>query len=214
MHVLYLVTIASLAISEISISPNDCDILAGYIYSNKNPFCNVTKNDYDDYKRASGLTNLQLSYRKDSIEYKSLSMAQKKKRKRDDFELSWVVSFCPEVMEYFFKVPYNDFFDGDSLLESSHGNKLSNDIVFTKQSAMTSTCLLRVVEIIALSINMTWALIAGAQLGSMIHGGPIPWDDDVDIIIDFHKKTQFIDAVNSFHVGGIHFNIFQVLIHF
>ena len=27
-------------------------------------------------------------------------------------------------------------------------------------------------------------IYAGGQLGSLLHGGPIPWDDDVDVAIE------------------------------
>ena len=84
---------------------------------------------------------------------------------------------CPEVIEYFRSSRVNYF---DFHLEI--GNPIT-----TTEAAITMACMLKVVKVIALEIDMKWALFAGTQLGAVLHGGPIPWDDDIDVVIDGKK---------------------------
>jgi phosphorylcholine metabolism protein LicD len=37
--------------------------------------------------------------------------------------------------------------------------------------------------VIAKRNNWDWMLWAGSHLGAVLHGGVIPWDDDVDVIV-------------------------------
>jgi hypothetical protein len=80
----------------------------------------------------------------------------------------------------------------------------------TTPAAIASVCMLRAVDVVAANLNMTWALIAGSHLGAGLHGGPIPWDDDSDIIIDFDRKQEFVDGIKSFKIDNkTIFHIFQ-----
>lgn len=47
------------------------------------------------------------------------------------------------------------------------------------------------------SINATYFLFGGSCLGSVRHGGFIPWDDDFDIIVDNNKRDELITALKQ-----------------
>ena len=38
-------------------------------------------------------------------------------------------------------------------------------------------------------------LYAGTALGAMVHGGPIPWDDVVDVLVPFDCRDKLQKAV-------------------
>jgi hypothetical protein len=162
------------------------------------PFCPSRPEDFENWNHTVFLTDLQLSYNKNTEQYEALSDSEKANRIVDDSDTSWVSYLCPEVKKYYSFVKYNDFYDKFSLVKKKRGRRQSNDVSMTTTAAMASTCMLRVVDIVAKQINMTWALIAGSHLGAGLHGGPIPWDDDTDIIIDITKKEAFVQGIESF----------------
>ena len=162
------------------------------------PFCPSKPEDFVNWNHSLFLTDLILSYNKNTPQYHSLSYKEKAKRILDDANTSWVNCICPEVVEYFSFVKYNDFYDNNALKKMKRFRRQSNDVSMTHAAAMASVCMMRVVDIVAKRLKMKWALIAGSHLGAGLHGGPIPWDDDADIIIDFRKKESFVNAIESF----------------
>lgn len=108
----------------------------------------------------------------------------------DAFPTDWIYEVCPEVMQFYDKVPYFRHFD-----------RLHRDVALTTEAAMSFTCLLRLIDVGCRRANATWSLYAGGSIGGALHGGPIPWDDDVDIIIDFDKKEAFMEAMQGITAG-------------
>ena len=52
-------------------------------------------------------------------------------------------------------------------------------------------CIVKVVQIAAASINAKIYLHTGSHLGAVMHGQPIPWDNDVDLTIELQKICDF-----------------------
>ena len=139
-----------------------------------------------------------LTYKTNSPEYENLNAYNKTTRIKDE-KIYWIRDFCPEVYEYFSsRVSYFDYWDGNE-----------KDIVLTPSAAMTSVCMLKVIDLVAKRIKMDYVLLAGSQLGAVLHGGPIPWDDDIDIMIDYEKKEEFMTALSNMTISGEHFSLFQ-----
>jgi hypothetical protein len=82
---------------------------------------------------------------------------------------------------------------------------------------------MKVVQIAAASINARVYLHAGSHLGAVIHGQPIPWDDDIDLTIEFQKIRDFEKICQGdgleVHPSGVrlrcvsHFNSLKVWLH-
>jgi hypothetical protein len=101
----------------------------------------------------------------------------------------WLRTMCPEVVDHFNHFPlFSSFpqFEGTILP------------VQTTNFAAQSVCTMKVVQALALSVQARIYLHAGSHLGAVIHGQPIPWDDDVDMWMDFQKRKAFMDACNHF----------------
>lgn len=45
--------------------------------------------------------------------------------------------------------------------------------------------------------NIVYYLMGGSALGAMRHGGFIPWDDDLDIFMDYENYHKFLDACKT-----------------
>lgn len=51
---------------------------------------------------------------------------------------------------------------------------------------------MKITKSVAASLNAHLYLHAGSHLGAVVHGQIIPWDDDVDAIMDFRKMKKFV----------------------
>lgn len=112
-------------------------------------------------------------------------------------ELEWVATLCPDVVQHYRRVPL--------FSRASQGVPA----VLTSAAAMTQTCLLRVVDAAARRAGAQWFLYAGGHLGAVLHGGPIPWDDDVDVLVDIAKLNEFTESLTSFELPGASFSVVQ-----
>ena len=88
----------------------------------------------------------------------------------------WVTSLCPEVVEHYDKFPS---FKRAPVIGGF------NMPVGTTLYAAESVCTLSVVKQLAASVGANLYLYAGAHLAAVLHGQPIPWDDDVDAFVPF-----------------------------
>lgn len=48
------------------------------------------------------------------------------------------------------------------------------------------------------SANLTYFMIGGTLIGSLRHHGPIPWDDDVDVMLNASDASKAKDVLSSF----------------
>ncbi len=101
----------------------------------------------------------------------------------------WLKAMCPEVISHYDRFPS---FKGTPTLRKS-----IFPLQFTNNAAQ-SICTMKVVKLLAASIQVQVYLHAGAHLGAIVHGQPIPWDDDVDMLMPYKKKKAFMEACNSF----------------
>lgn len=97
----------------------------------------------------------------------------------------WLQQTCPEVVDHFTRFPYFAEF---------------NDLpVMTTLFAAHSVCTVKLAQRIAASVNAKLYLHAGSHLGAVLHAGPIPFDDDVDMFLEFNKKDEFLSECNKLY---------------
>jgi len=94
---------------------------------------------------------------------------------------AWVHENCPEIVAHYQKFPMFQTGWNEQLLALSDS-----------ASAAIGTCVMKVVHYIAASIDSHALLHAGSHLGAIVHGGQIPWDDDIDAIIPFQDRDKFL----------------------
>ena len=101
----------------------------------------------------------------------------------------WMSELCPEVVDHFNLFP----------MFNRTAKFLGRDLpIQTTKYAAQSVCTAKIVKLLAASINARPYLYAGSHLGALLHGQPMPWDDDADMSIDYRKKQQFMDACAKF----------------
>ena len=49
------------------------------------------------------------------------------------------------------------------------------------------------------SHEISYFLMGGSALGAVRHGGFIPWDDDLDIFMDYKNYKKFIELFDKEH---------------
>jgi len=110
----------------------------------------------------------------------------------------WMKDLCPEVVDHFTRFP-------------SFKKVAPSDNEFLPflptEHAVQSVCTIKITKAIAASINAQLYLHAGSHLGAVIHGQVMPWDDDVDMIMDFRKYKDFLATCDGdgfeVHPSGI-----------
>jgi len=115
---------------------------------------------------------------------------------RDSFDAldvpGWVLKNCPEVVSHYIKFPlFRKGWDEELLALSD------------TTSAATGTCIMKVVRDVAASIDSQALLHAGSHLGAIIHGGQIPWDDDIDAILPLQDRDKFLQRCAGLQEKGI-----------
>lgn len=91
----------------------------------------------------------------------------------------WISQACPGVVNHFRRFPYFDNF-------TKHFS------VMTTLFAAHSVCSFHLAHTIAEAVGTHLYLHAGSHLGAFVHGGPMPWDDDTDGFLAFHKRDAFM----------------------
>lgn len=91
----------------------------------------------------------------------------------------WLVRACPTVAAHFSANPYFANFTGMFP-------------VMTTSYAAHIVCTLLLVRHLAEAVGAPLYLHAGAHLGAILHGGPTPWDDDIDAILPLAKRDAFL----------------------
>lgn len=103
----------------------------------------------------------------------------------------WMREMCPDVVEHFDRFPYFSeipVFDGFS-------RPLP---IQTTNYAAQSVCTMKIVKSIAASVQARLYLHASSHIGALVHGQPIPWDDNVKLWMDNKKKNEFLSICNQF----------------
>jgi hypothetical protein len=96
---------------------------------------------------------------------------------------------CPEVVNHFDRFP--------SFADFPTDEKFGSPPIGTTLYAAKSVCILKMIKFLAASVNAHVYLHAGSQLGAVVHGQPIPWDDDTDAFIDYARMDDILDACQS-----------------
>ena len=96
----------------------------------------------------------------------------------------WIQDLCPDVVEHFSHFPYYSRF-------------IPEFGVMTSLYAGHSVCSMSVAITIAGAINTKIYIHAGSHLGAIVHGGPIPWDDDVDLFLAYINRDAFLRQCKS-----------------
>ncbi len=113
----------------------------------------------------------------------------------------WMQQVCLEVVAHFTKFPY---FAND-------GN--GNVTYLSTLAATLSVCTMKFVSVIGTSIGYDVYGYAGSDLASLIHAGPIPWDDDVDMLISHKAQSEFIEAIHNFNTKSKTDGVPELVVH-
>ena len=105
---------------------------------------------------------------------------------------AWVAEVCPRVAEHFRLFPYfTNFVDLDLPIMTTD---FAAHLVYTVSIAAD----------FASSIGSIVYLHAGSLFGAARHGGPIPWDDDVDLFVPSKDADRFMHYCNNIAATRAH----------
>lgn len=102
---------------------------------------------------------------------------------------SWLEELCPEVVDHFDRFPsFSDFGMDENGVEVPIQSTLY---------ATQSVCTFKILKFLVASLNAHLYLHAGSHLGAVIHGQPIPWDDDADAFVDYARMDDILDKCQT-----------------
>lgn len=96
----------------------------------------------------------------------------------------WITALCPEVVSHFTAFPY---------FARPHP---AVPTVTTVQAAHM-VCTLKIMADIAGRVGADVLLYAGSLIGALRHGGPVPWDDDADLVMHFSAGPAFLEQCRA-----------------
>ena len=124
---------------------------------------------------------------------------------RDDEELqtpvimpSWLQQICPDVYRHFEMFP--SFQTNTIQVDENNNNKTIHVPVLTTQQAAIGVCTIQWIQSIATRrLKVPMYLHAGSHLGAILHGQPIPWDDDFDVLMPYESRFEFLNICQTLY---------------
>lgn len=102
----------------------------------------------------------------------------------------WIEDLCPEVVEHYEMFP--SFVE--PFIQVAPINKSQEMAISTTLTAALGVCTMQIAQKIAANIGEDFFIYAGSLLGAILHGQPMPWDDDFDAAIRFHARHKYMEA--------------------
>ena len=86
----------------------------------------------------------------------------------------------------------------------NHSNSLPTELkrfkmVINEEEFKTSMDIMGIFAEVMEQNNLTYMLDGGSLLGSYRHHGPIPWDDDLDVMVDERQKERIKEVLESLY---------------
>eukprot|EP00808_Paulinella_micropora_P029758 g64245.t1 len=97
----------------------------------------------------------------------------------------WIMIYCPEVVKVISQMQYPmHYIDKPSL---------------TTEDTIMSICLLKIVRDVCDSLQSFYMIGFGTALAAAVHGAPMLWDDDQDVMLHEANATQILLALSNFN---------------
>jgi hypothetical protein len=100
---------------------------------------------------------------------------------------SWISDVCPQVVAHFNTFPY---------FQTQRDNVPISSTLFAAHGACTMLVAARMAEVVGARMH----LCCGSLLGALVHGGPVPWDDDIDATLSHEQGRDFAALCTKSHV--------------